>query len=112
MKFSLFKSLYSEAMGYDDFELYVSERGWQDWMNEYDSDRIADTLETIYYLAKHSLSEVREKIGMSRRAFSAWSGIPSRTLENWDANINRKTDYMDVFTAFIVFSEGFLDEQD
>lgn len=111
MKYSLFRRLYSEAMEYDDFELYVAERGWQDWMDAYDTDQIANTLETIYYLARHSLSEIREKAGISRREFSRWSGIPYRTLQNWDADVNRKSDYMDVFTAFIVFSEEFLNEQ-
>ena len=33
--FELFTRLYSEAKQYDDIDLFTSERGWQDWMDNF-----------------------------------------------------------------------------
>lgn len=32
--YDLFTKLYGEAKTYDSLELYISERGWQDWMDD------------------------------------------------------------------------------
>ena len=36
--YDLFTKLYGEAKTYDSLELYISERGWQDWMDDFDID--------------------------------------------------------------------------
>ena len=45
--FELFTRLYSEAKQYDDIDLFTSERGWQDWMDNF------STQEVIFILNKN-----------------------------------------------------------
>ena len=55
MKFELFSRLYDEAMQYKDADMFVAERGWQDWMDEYasrsDANAVSDILFAIHDLA-------------------------------------------------------------
>ncbi|NQK21601.1 hypothetical protein HO515_10415 [Streptococcus suis] len=82
MKFELFNQLYIEALEESDLEYYIAERGWQDWMESYAAQDIADILTTIYTLASSTLAESR---GCSRAEFARRFDIPVRTLEDWDS---------------------------
>ncbi|MDY7603084.1 helix-turn-helix domain-containing protein [Streptococcus suis] len=82
MKFELFNQLYIEALEQSDLEYYIAERGWQEWMEPYAAQDIADILSTIHKLANSSLAEFRE---CSRAEFARKFDIPVRTLEDWDS---------------------------
>ncbi|HEM5058310.1 TPA: hypothetical protein U1202_001368 [Streptococcus suis] len=82
MKFELFNQLYSEALEQSDLEYYITERGWQEWMETYSAQEIADILSTIHKLANSTLAESR---GCSRAEFARRFDIPVRTLEDWDS---------------------------
>lgn len=96
MKYELFSRLYNEAMDYDDIDIYIAERGWQDWMDQYcpaDSDDWDDSdephllvkiLNRIYELANMSFKQMRAETGMSFKRFSEIYGIPSRTVQDWE----------------------------
>lgn len=81
MKFELFNQLSIEALEQSDLELYIAERGWQDWMEPYETQEIADILSTIHKLANSPLAESRKG---SRAEFARKFDIPVRTLEDWD----------------------------
>lgn len=83
MKFSLFKLLYTEALEEKDLEYYIAERGWQEWMDDYEAQDIADILTRIYTLANNPLKDTRN---ISRAEFSRRYSIPIRTLEAWDSD--------------------------
>lgn len=38
--------------------------------------------------------ELRQKYGMTQNAFSEFFNIPKRTIENWDAGINKCPKYL------------------
>ncbi|HFI0428370.1 TPA: helix-turn-helix domain-containing protein [Streptococcus suis] len=82
MQFELFNKLYSEALESPSLELYIAERGWQDWMDQHNAKDVADILSAIYSLASSTLAESREG---SRAEFARRFDIPVRTLEDWDS---------------------------
>lgn len=102
MKFELFKTLYVEALEYDDKEMYIAERGWQEWM---ESHSPTEALETIWSLAKGTVKENREKCNLSRTAFSVRNNIPIRTLENWDSGVNAPQDYVKMLIDYSLVIE-------
>ena len=104
MKYELFNQLYIEALEESDLECYIAERGYQDWMEPYDDQKIADILTTIHKLANSTLAECREG---SRAGFSRRFGIPLRTLEDWDKNRHLPRDYVIKFIKYIIFMDNY-----
>ena|SRR5699024_1494815 len=102
MNFKLFEELYSQALEYDDLDMYVAERVWQDWM-----DSVGDpgkTLNEVYFLAHAEIKEIRERLGFSRIQFSRNFCIPNRTVENWEYGNNRCPDYVKTFLSYAAFN--------
>lgn len=100
MKFSLFKELYSEALEDTTLEFFISERGWQDWMEDYQPDEVATLLSRIYQLANNPLKDTRE---VSRAEFSRRYSIPVRTLEGWDAEERTAPTYVKLLLDYAQF---------
>ena len=100
MKFELFKELYSESLESTTLEFFIAERGWQDWMEEYQPGEAADILSRIYYLANNPLKETRE---VSRAEFSRRYSIPVRTLEGWDAEERTAPAYVKLLLDYAQF---------
>ena len=94
MKYDLFNTLYQEALEYGEHsndELFIAERGWQEWMGDYSSDELAIILKTVYRLANSPLKENR---GGSRAEFTRIYNIPVRTVENWEAGTREAPAYV------------------
>lgn len=106
MKYELFLSLYSEALGYADVDMYVAERGWQEWMDGYPEEKLGSILQEIYFLANADLKNVREKYGYSRAEFSRLFNIPLRSLENWDAGSRKMPEYVKALICYALFEDG------
>ena len=51
------------------------------------------------YIAK-SIKELRESTGMSRKDFSEHTGIPVRTLEDWEAGRRTPPEYIPRLIAY------------
>lgn len=100
MKFELFKELYDEAPEIASLELFIAERGWQDWMENYTPDEVAKLLSRIYYLANNPLKDTRE---VSRAEFSRRYSIPVRTLEGWDAEERTAPAYVKLLLDYAQF---------
>lgn len=47
-----------------------------------------------------SIKELRESTGMTRKAFSGHTGIPVRTLEDWEAGRRRPPEYIPRLIAY------------
>lgn len=108
MKYELFATLYQEALEYTDLDMFVAERGWQEWMDNFDNDKLGDILTTIYTLANMSIKEMRESKKLSRAQFSRIYNIPIRTLENWDGGTRKMTSYDKMLIAYTFFMDDFL----
>lgn len=102
MKFELFKQLYSEALEDTTLEYFIAERGWQDWMEEYEPDKVADILNYIYYLANNPLKDTRS---VSRAEFSRQYSIPVRTLQDWDLGNRNAPEYVKLLLDFAQFTD-------
>ena len=100
--FELFTRLYSEAKQYDDIDLFTSERGWQDWMDNFSTQEVIFILNKIYEYSQESLQDIRIKLNYSRVALSRAYYIPLRTLENWDRKQNMP-DYVEVLIKYTFF---------
>ena len=102
MNFELFRELYSEALEYDNVDMYTSERGWQDWMNKVENP--AEKLHDIYTLAKSTVRETRNKSGMSQKNFSKQFLIPLRTWADWEYENRTPPTYVKMLIDYAVFN--------
>ena len=41
-----------------------------------------------------SFKELRALSGMTQKAFAEYFGIPKRTIENWEGNVNKCPEYL------------------
>lgn len=103
MTYKLFLSLYSEALDYADVDMFIGERGWQDWMDDYPTEELATLMQEIYFLTNSDLKTIREKYGYSRAAFSRLFNIPIRSLEDWDASRRKMPDYVKALICYALF---------
>lgn len=84
MKFDIFKRLYSEAREYDDLSMYLSERGWQEWMDEYtDVNDITAVLTDIYTLSNGGVDDFCNVSRMQMTALANMVCVKYRTIQRW-----------------------------
>lgn len=103
IKFELFSKLYREVPESTSQELYIAERGWQDWMDDLPEDDVANILIQIFDLYHADIKGMRSMTGMSRPAFADRYGIPVRTIENWEAtgaSSRNCPDYLKMLIAY------------
>ena len=55
-----------------------------------------------------SIRDLRESTGMSRKEFSEHTGIPVRTLEDWEAGRRTPPEYIPRLLAYQIKFEGIL----
>lgn len=84
-----FRSIWFSAQEYapEQHDLYIAERGWQSWMDEFgedDTSSIIRVLDAIYTMSHGGIAAIRSITGMSQVNFSAAYGIPRRSVENWE----------------------------
>lgn len=86
MTYNTFAELVSDALETTDFDRFLAERGWQDWMEEYgdDTDRMVADLRNIFDVAHMSLADIRHSAGLTQAATAKRFSIPRRTYENWE----------------------------
>ena len=58
----------------------------------------------------NTLKGIRESIGMNRREFSDYMGIPLRTLEEWEAGRRKMPDYVLRLITYYTKTEQFFKE--
>lgn len=111
MKFKLFSKLFDEVKEYSDVDMYIAERGWQEWMDDYsspdssDASEIASILARIYELAHMDLGQLRSETRLSATAFSKLYGIPTRTMQSWEYKERRTPDYALRFISYAIFMD-------
>lgn len=89
MTFSDFRRAWLSALEYtpEQHDLYVAERGWQDWMDEYgadDAESIVRVLDAVYTMAHGGFRAIRSITGLSQTGFAAAYGAPRRSIQNWE----------------------------
>lgn len=110
MTYNDFRSIWFSALDYteEQRDLYRNERGWQTWMDEFGDDTAAIicTLDCIYDMAHIGCKAVRALTGLSQRAFAESYGIPTRSIENWEARVNAAPTYTLMMMGFAVLSDS------
>ena len=53
-----------------------------------------------------NFKELRKLSGMTQKEFSEYFGIPKRTIENWDCNVNKCPDYLLDLMEYKLRKEG------
>lgn len=110
INYELFLILYDEAKQYNSLEWFISERGWQEWMNDFEVEIIAKILEIIYEYSRCTIKDIRSKLDISRASFSREYSIPLRTIEDWDAEKSKIPEYTEKLIKYTLFiKEVFLD---
>lgn len=106
LDYETYVQLFLEAEEYDNYEMYVAERGWQEWMNAFESepDSISHILKAVYSLRTMSLQDMRSAAGIpSRVAMSRSYRIPLRTLENWDTEDSTILQHTLLLVSYTIF---------
>lgn len=83
ISFSVYKQLYGEAKEYDNIDMYIMERGWQDWMDDMTADDIADLLRNIYTISRDGIKGLLSITGDNLTVFCRKYVIKYRTAQNW-----------------------------
>jgi len=58
------------------------------------------------------IKELRESVNMTRKEFSEHTGIPIRTLEDWEAARRNPPEYIPVLIAYQLKYEGLMREKE
>jgi len=91
MTYKTFYQLFGEALESSSADIFVAERGWQDWMDTEmggDSDAVMEVLQRIYLVAHMTLAEIRAVTGLTQVKFAERFCIPRRTVQNWELRNN------------------------
>lgn len=107
MNYQLFAKLYREAAEYNDLDMYIGERGWQEWMNNYKTEQIGRMLAKIYSLAKNDFETNRKLITTNRSEFARMYSISVRTLENWAGGQREIPSYVKEMIDYTIFESDF-----
>ncbi|MBQ2901546.1 MAG: helix-turn-helix domain-containing protein [Agathobacter sp.] len=59
--------------------------------------------------AANRIKELRGSIGMNRREFSEYTGIPIRTLEDWEAGRRTPPEYVPRLLAYMLKYEELME---
>ena len=110
MIYNDFCNIWLSALDYtdDQRDLYIHERGWQTWMEEFgdDSAAIICTLEIIHDMAHRGIKAIRAVTGLSQQAFGEAYGIPRRSIQNWESGINSAPTYTVMHLGFAVVTDA------
>ena len=106
ISYETFARLYAEAKQYEDEEMYVMERGWQDWMNNLaNAEEIVDTLKEIYDIAKHGIDAVLSRY-RSLKQVSVLYGVPYSTVQKWHSGAIVPPEYTVMMFAYITMQNA------
>lgn len=85
--YDTFLILYKQAKMYDDIDLYVADRGWQDWwMDDIgDIDEITSILYKIYDFRFATVKDLREALHISQARFATLFDTSNRNVERWES---------------------------
>lgn len=53
-----------------------------------------------------TFKELRQQSGMTQHQFAEYFGIPRRTIENWEAGVNKCADYVIALMKYKLDHEG------
>lgn len=100
IEFDMFARLYDEAKIYNNLDMYIMERGWQEWMNDLEPGTVAEVLKYIYSIAKDGFPKLLSHYETLRKVSDRF-GIPYSTLQRWKSGITDVPEYTLLMMAYI-----------
>lgn len=55
-----------------------------------------------------NLKDIRNSIGMTQQTFGDYFGIPKRTVQNWECDVNKIPDYLLNLMIYKLEKEGLI----
>lgn len=117
MDFKTYRELYLQAGDYKDFDLYVMERGWQDWMEEYaeednNADRIVAVMDFIYKAYRCNAKELCKLAGIKMTTLTELIGVNYRTVQRWASGEIDFPAHIKLLTSYALFTMIFDKKED
>lgn len=100
IKFDDFKQLWEEAKKYDSVNVYIMERGWQQWMNGLDAETVVQLLTDVYNCSQGSINKIFEHYKTLKKASDVLC-IPYSTCQKWVGGIGSPSEYAKLWIAYI-----------
>ncbi len=113
MRFNDFKMHYSEAKEYNNFEMYLMERGWQSWMesycteDDYNANMLVDIMTFIYKASNGGIKELCDAAGIKMTQLSHIANIPYRTIQRWASGESEYPEHVKLLVSYAIFGNHF-----
>lgn len=104
IEFDMFARLYDEAKIYNNLDMYIMERGWQEWMDDLEAGTVAEVLKYIYSVASDGFKELLNHYETLRKVSDKFR-IPYSTLQRWKSGITDVPEYTLIMMAYITIIE-------
>lgn len=105
INFETFARLYAEAKQYEDEEMYVMERGWQDWMNNLAVDEITNVLKEIYDISNRGIDAVLSRYRSLKQVSELYS-IPYSTVQKWHSGAIVPPEYTVMLITYVTMQNA------
>ena len=109
MKYLDFRNIYLSLDDCDSEEMFIHERGWQDWMEEYADDesgeKITNILHDVWCMKGNIVKGLKSVFGLTQKKISEEYGIPIRTVEQWSSELKKIPPEKACMLAFCVFTD-------
>jgi hypothetical protein len=112
MTFIDFRKIILTLNDCETLEQFISERGYQEWMNEYipeDSDsssRVVDILTATWGLKENPIKGIKKVTGYTSETLGCSYGVSIRSIDNWSCGLRKCPDYTWMMLAYCVFSDS------
>ncbi|MGX7199234.1 helix-turn-helix domain-containing protein [Enterococcus nangangensis] len=103
MDYELFAELHLQATEEKDLDMYIGERGWQEWMDNFPPASLGTILKNIFDLAHGDLKSNRERIGLNQKQFSGKYNIPVTTVGKWEREERELSPWLKVLIDYSIF---------
>ena len=103
MTFSVFSTLYREAMNEPDMDMFIGSVGFPEYLGSVSDEDAYLILATIHTFANGSFRDIRDAIGAKQSDMTAIFGIPSRTCGNWETGVNTPPPYVRFLISWAAF---------
>lgn len=109
MKYRDFRNIYLSLGDCDSEEMFIAERGWQDWMEEYADDesggKITNILHAFWCIKDNIVKGLKIVCGLTQEEIDEDYGIPKRTIEDWSSGAHIAPQGKACMLAFCVFTD-------
>lgn len=106
INFSTFVRLYNEAEHEDDLDIYIAERGWQDWMGTEDNvEEVISLLQAIHRAVRSDFTQLRNMSKFSPVEMTQKYNIPSRTRQHWECGEREPADHVRKLLSYAIIME-------